>query len=95
MPPLDIHREAVNAAQYPWSAIGKLYNETGGSCTAVIIGRDKVLTAAHCIYNYKTQRFIPAAALHFLAGYHVGQYAAHARVATYEFGAGFDPFALR
>jgi len=86
----DVHREAVDATQYPWSAIGKLYNETGGACTAVIISRDKVLTAAHCIFNYRTQRFIPAASLHFLAGYHVGHYAAHARVAAYTIGQGFD-----
>jgi protease YdgD len=88
--PADVHRENVDATQYPWSAIGKLYNETGGSCTAVIIARDKVLTAAHCIFNYRTQRFIPAASLHFLAGYHVGRYAAHARVAAYTIGQGFD-----
>jgi protease YdgD len=90
MPPLDIHREAVDAAQYPWSAIGKLYNETGGACTAVIIARDKVLTAAHCIYNERTQRFIPAAALHFLVGYTAGRYSVHARVASYVTGTGFD-----
>jgi|SRR5579862_868627 len=90
MPPLDIHREAVDVAQYPWSAIGKLYNETGGACTAVIIARDKVLTAAHCIYNERTQRFIPAAALHFLVGYTAGRYSVHARVASYVIGTGFD-----
>jgi hypothetical protein len=45
-PPLDIHSEAVDVTQYPRSAIGKLYNETGGACTAVIVARDKVLTAA-------------------------------------------------
>lgn len=90
-PQADLHRETVDASQYPWSAIGKLYNETGASCTAVIIARDKVLTAAHCIYNERTQHFIPAAALHFLAGYHIGQYSAHARVASYDIGAGFDP----
>ena len=35
--PPDVHREAVDVSQYPWSSIGKLYNETGGGCTAVII----------------------------------------------------------
>ena len=90
-PPGDVHREAVDASRYPWSAIGKLYNETGGACTAVIISRDKALTAAHCIFNYRTRRFIPPAALHFLAGYHIGQFSAHARVASYDMGPGFDP----
>ncbi len=89
--PVDVHREPVDVSQYPWSAIGKLYNETGAACTAAIIASDKVLTAAHCIYNYRTHHFITADALHFLAGYHVGKYTAHARVADYQVGAGFDP----
>ena len=91
VPPPDVHREAVDVAQYPWSAIGKLYNETGGSCTAVIVGSDKVLTAAHCIFNYRTQHFIPPGSLHFLAGYHIGKYTAHAHVASYRIGENFDP----
>lgn len=88
---LDVHREAVDVSQYPWSAIGKLYNETGGGCTAVIIGRDKVLTAGHCVFNFRSRQFIQAEFLHFLVGYRNGQYTVHARVASYEIGAGFDP----
>ena len=89
--PLDQHREAVDELRYPWSSIGKLYNETGGSCSGVVISRDKILTAAHCLFNDRTRRFIPAEALHFLVGYRTGRYSAHARVASYEIGAGFDP----
>src|SRR5260221_1839434 len=89
--PLDEHREAVDELRYPWSSIGKLYNETGGSCSGVVIARDKILTAAHCLFNAGTRRFIPARALHFLVGYRTGRYSAHARVASYEIGAGFDP----
>jgi protease YdgD len=89
--PLDQHREAVDELRYPWSSIGKLYNETGGSCSGVVIARDKILTAAHCLFNARTRRFIPARALHFLVGYRTGRYSAHARVASYEIGAGFDP----
>ena len=76
---------------YPWSAIGKLFNEAGGSCTGAIIARDKILTAAHCIYNERTRRFLPASSLHFMVGYRSGQAAVHARVASYETGAGYDP----
>lgn len=90
IPTLDTHREAVDASQQPWSAIGKLYNETGSACTAVAIERDKVLTAAHCIFNYRTRQFVSATALHFLAGYYIGQFIAHARVTSYEIGAGFN-----
>jgi protease YdgD len=88
---LDLHREDVDQSRYPWAAIGKVTNETGGSCSGVMIARDKVLTAAHCLYNYRGRRFVGAEAVHFLLGYRAGSYTAHARVARYEFGPGFDP----
>jgi protease YdgD len=87
----SLHSEPVDVASYPWSAIGKLFNEAGGSCTGAIISRDKILTAAHCVYNDRTQRFLPASSLHFMIGYRGGQAAVHARVASYETGAGYDP----
>jgi protease YdgD len=89
--PTTIHREDVDVSRYPWSAIGKLFNETGSSCSGVLISRDEILTAAHCLFNYRTRRFIDASSLHFLVGYRTGRYAAHARIARYEIGPGFDP----
>jgi protease YdgD len=91
MVPATIHREDVDVSRYPWSAVGKLFNETGSSCSGVLISRDEILTAAHCLYNYRTRRFIQASSLHFLVGYRTGRYAAHARIARYEIGPGFDP----
>ena len=85
------HRDDVDVSRHPWSAIGKLANETGSSCSGVVIARDKVLTAAHCLFNRRTGRFIAADALHFLVGYRSGKYAVHARVAIYQLGANFDP----
>ena len=85
------HRADVDVTRYPWSSVGKLYNETGGSCSGVVVAADKILTAAHCLFNYRSQRFISADALHFLVGYRIGRYAVHARIASYEVGEGFDP----
>lgn len=91
MLPAAIHREDVDVSRYPWSAIGKLFNETGSSCSGVLISRDEIVTAAHCLFNYRTRRFIGASSLHFLVGYRTGRYAAHARIASYEIGPGFNP----
>ena len=84
-------RESVDVSSHPWSAIGKLFNEAGGACTGAIISRDKILTAAHCVYSERTRRFLPASSLHFMVGYSGGRAAVHARVAGYETGAGYDP----
>lgn len=89
--PSGTHRDDVNSSRHPWSAIGKLYNETGSACSGVVIARDKVLTAAHCLFNPRTRQFIAADALHFLVGYKTGRYSAHARVSIYQIGADFDP----
>ena len=87
----DAYRADTDELQYQRSAIGKLTNETGAWCSGVAISNDRILTAAHCLFNRRTGRFIAAESLHFLLGYHVGQYAAHVRIASYEIGPGFDP----
>jgi protease YdgD len=79
----------------PYKAAGKLFFTEPGvgdfQCSASIINNRVIVTAAHCLFNARTRRFIPARALHFLVGYRTGRYSAHARVASYEIGTGFDP----
>ncbi len=89
------HHTTVDANAYPWSSVGKLFNSVGGSCTGAVIARDKVLTAAHCLYAFRTHRFLPPDAIHFLLGYDRGDYRTHARVARYRLGPGYDPNAER
>ena len=81
----------VDANVFPWSSVGKIYNSARSSCTGSVIGPDKVLTAAHCLFNRATGRFLQPDALHFLLGYKGGEYRSHARVASYALGPNYNP----
>lgn len=85
------HHVPVDADTYPWSAVGKLFNSIGGSCTAAAVAPDKVLTAAHCLYAFRTHRFLRPESIHFLLGYARGDYRIHARVSDFAIGPGYDP----
>ncbi len=42
-------RVLMDTSELPWSLVGTLVDENGGSCTATLIGEDILITAAHCI----------------------------------------------
>ena len=48
------------------------------------------MTAAHCLFNRATARFLQPDALHFLLGYKGGEYRSHARVARYAIGPDYN-----
>ncbi len=81
---LKPHREVIDIHKYPWSSVGKI-NATGYSsghlCTGAVIGPNLFLTAAHCLYNIPSARFMSANSIHILIGYEKGEYRAH-RVAS-------------
>jgi len=88
------YRTRVDIGVYPWSSVGKIYNSTGGACTGSLIGKNKVLTAAHCMFNARTRHFIRPERIHFLLGYEGGRYRSHFIVAHYEIGPGYDAAAV-
>jgi protease YdgD len=87
-------REILDAAARPWSAIGRV-NFGGLSqrshCTGTLIAADRVLTAAHCLYNAARKRWIPPESLRFVAGYQRGTGVGLAGVTRYILPPAHDP----
>ena len=76
-------RILLDPNQLPWRAVGRVNRRTGGFCTGTQIAPKRVLTAAHCLWNKRTQAWLPPQALHFVGGYARGGYMAHTSVESY------------
>jgi len=91
-----LHSLQTGDSSRGWEAVGRLNVQGGGFCTATLIAPDRVLTAAHCLYDRATGARIPADRLEFLAGWRTGRAEAVRginRVAIwpqFEFAAGAD-----
>ena len=87
------NRVVIEADDRRWHAVGRLNRETGGFCTAVLIGPKEALTAAHCLWDQARRRWVEPEVLHFVPGYRRGTYLGHARVTGYRLAEGIaiDP----
>ncbi|NNG03655.1 MAG: trypsin-like serine protease [Inquilinus sp.] len=73
----------------PWSAVGKLTFRGSGHCSGSMVSPRVVLTAAHCLFAERGGPvFDPPTT--FLAGYHMGRYAAEAEVEAYWVSKDYD-----
>jgi protease YdgD len=87
-------RRRLDPEKIPWRAIGKLQAATLNfrvACTGTVVGPGIVLTAARCVYNPRTQHYVPPTSLHFLIGSDGSRYAGHAIAIKVETGPGYDP----
>ena len=85
------HREIVDTHQFPWSSIGKV-GGGGRLCPGSVIGPNQFLTAAHCLFVFRTGRFLPAGSINILLGYEKGEYRIHRVASRYTTAPGLDPW---
>lgn len=75
----DDDQHIIDATDRRWDAVGRLNRESGGFCTAVLIGPREALTAAHCLWDQSQRRWEQPRSIHFVLGYRRGTYLGHAR----------------
>jgi len=73
-----------------WEAVGRLNMNGVGFCTGTLIAEDRVLTAAHCLYDRRTGERIDESRLEFLAGWRTGRAEAIRGVRRAAIWPGFD-----
>ena len=61
--------------------IGRVNMDGRGHCTGTLVGENLVLTASHCIWDKKGERWYKSSLVHFVAGYNQYGYAGHSPAA--------------
>ena len=78
----------------PWRAVGKVLSVGGAlraMCTGSLIDPDRVLTAAHCLYNSRTHEYFEPSSTEFLLGFAGDKFVGSARAVSFLVGPLFDP----
>jgi protease YdgD len=75
--PHDNPGDPIIATDPPARAIGLLEMQDGSLCSASVVARDVILTAAHCLFDDDHHRVTPA---RFSAGFDRGDYVAAAKI---------------
>ena len=89
----DDNREIIDSWDHPWSAIGKIFTPKFSSvdaCTGTLVAPRVVATAAHCLFNFVTQKPVNPADIHFVAGYRREKYLGHSVGECVSFNSTYD-----
>ncbi len=88
-------RVPVVETEAPWRSLVRVQTNLGGRCTGALVAPARVVTAAHCLFNARTRRFLPESSLHVLFGYARGTYSRHVLVSAVATDPAYDPAAPR